>query len=184
MFIKKRNKSKGFTLVEILLVIGFISLASVTIYTIYNAAAATVKANDESNKVAELAKKITGAYAATNAYTGVSAPVLIANNLAPASLWDGVTANMLNGFGGTVTVAPSTQGTGATANNSFAITYPLVTSEVCQKFVTTSAARFQRIDVNGVAVQNLGVNLNIATLSTQCAPNTNTIILYNIGTAA
>lgn len=162
-----KKKNKGFTLVEILLVVGFIALASIGVYTIYAKVQTANAANAESRNLDTIRAGIKNLYGASPNYTGISPTVINNAKITPEAMRGTGAGNITNTFGGTVWVAATNLGTGV--NNGFRITYPLVTDAVCTKLVTTGGAQFDQVIVGGQPVKVFGTNtLNPATAATAC----------------
>ena len=81
--IKKNKQSKGFTLVEILLVVGFIALAGVGIYATYNKVQVSNQANVESRNIDTIRAGIKGLYGSKSAYTGLTNTVINQAKITP-----------------------------------------------------------------------------------------------------
>jgi len=140
------KKSKGFTLIEILLVVGFISLASIGVYTIYNKVQIGNQANQEGRNIDTLRAGIKGLYGASSEYSTITNTVVNQARVTPQSLRSSNPLDVVsitNSFGGNVTVTPVSLGGGV--NNGFRITYPRVTADVCVKMVTTTGAQFDQV---------------------------------------
>lgn len=170
---KKRN---GFTLVEILLVTGFISLASIAIFTIFNAASTASKARDEMWQLEELANKIKANYGVVSNYAGVTQAVVIANNYAPPKM---INAGALtNSFGGNVIINPATVG-GGTANNAFMITSLNVPGNVCPKLVSLATQYFNIVRINGATIKDINtIQISPTNLALWCNADTVTLDFF------
>jgi type II secretory pathway pseudopilin PulG len=181
--INKKNK-KGFTLVEILLVVGFIALAGIGIYTVYTKVQMSNAALTEAKNLDTMRAGIKNLFGGNQNYNGLSNLVINQARITPDSMraipYSATDANITNSFGGTVTVTPVTLGSGS-ANNGFRIQYDKVPGAVCAKLVGGAGASWDAIGVgavNNVKVFGTG-QINIATLTAQCATDTgNGISLY------
>jgi type IV pilus assembly protein PilA len=173
---KSKKASKGFTLVEILLVVGFIALAGIGIYTIYSKVTVSSQANTEGRNLDTLRAGVKNLYGGAASYAGLTGTVLNDGRVTPDNMRivpyvAGATA-INNSFGGAVTVLPVTLGGGA-ANNAFEITYPGVPGAVCSKLVTVSGKGFDQISIGGTIVKAFGTgNLNVAAAAGLCAADT------------
>lgn len=172
----KIKRKKGFTLVEILLVVGFIALAGIGIYSVYNKVNMSNKSLNESRNINLIKAGIKNIYGSSQGYTGLTNTVLNDARATPDSMraipYISPDNNITNSFGGAVTVLPVTLG-GAGLNNGFEITYPKVPGEVCSRLVTMMDKNIEQITVAGTIVKTYGTgNLNVATLATQCATDT------------
>ncbi|MDD2840131.1 MAG: type 4 pilus major pilin [Rickettsiales bacterium] len=170
-------KSKGFTLVEILLVVGFIALASVGVYTIYSKVQTANSANAESRNLDTIRAGIKNLYGASPNYAGLTPAVANNAKITPEAMRATATT-IVNTFGGTVGIAPTNLGTGT--NNGFRITYPLVTDDVCTKLVTTGGAQFDQVTVGATVVKAFGTNvINPATVTTACIAAAQATVLFD-----
>ncbi len=170
------NIKKGFTLVEILLVVGFIALAGIGIYTVYNKVNMSNNASNESRNINLIKAGVKNIYGSSQGYAGLTNSVLNDARATPDSMraipyTAGATA-ITNSFGGAVTVLPVTLG-GAGLNNGFQITYPQVPGAICSRLVTMLDKNIEQITVAGTVVKPYGTgNLNVVSLATQCATDT------------
>jgi type II secretory pathway pseudopilin PulG len=173
-----KKKQKGFTLVEILLVVGFISLASIAIYEVFNAASTTSKARDEMWQLEELANKIKANYSVVADYTGVTQATVLANNYAPVKMING--GALTNSFGGNVLITPSTIG-GGTANNSFMITSTIVPGNVCPKLVSLGSQYFHMVRINGMIIKDVNtLQISPTNLAAWCNADTVTLDFFGM----
>lgn len=181
---KYKNK-KGFTLVEILLVVGFMALASLGIYLVYAKVNFSNLALEESRNINLIKAGIKNLYGSSQGYTGLTNSVLNDARATPDSMrsmpYSPGATSITNSFGGAVTVLPVTLG-GAGLNNGFQITYPKVPGAVCSRLVTMMDKNIEQITVAGTVVKPYGTgNLNVVTLASQCATDTGNgiIILFD-----
>lgn len=183
MKLLKRNK-KGFTLVEILLVVGFIALAGIGIYTVYTKVQMSNAALTESKNLDTMRAGIKNLFGGSQNYTGLSNLTLNQARITPDSMraipYVAADAVITNSFGGSVTVTPVKLGTGA-ANNGFRVQYDKVPGAVCAKLVGGAGPGWDAIGVgavNNVKVFGTG-QIAVATLTAKCATDTgNGITLY------
>ena len=172
---KYKNK-KVFTLVEILLVVGFIALASLGIYMVYAKVNKANLALQESKNINVIKAGIKNLYGASQGYNGLNNSVLNDARATPDSMrvvpYTSPDSTITNTFGGAVLITPTVLG-GAGLNNGFRISYAKVPGEVCSKLVPMMDKNIEQITVNSVIVKAYGTgNLNIATLATNCGADT------------
>ncbi len=177
--IKKNKQSKGFTLVEILLVVGFIALAGVGIYATYNKVQVSNQANVESRNIDTLRAGIKGLYGSKSAYTGLTNTVVNQAKITPESMRDGTNvASIIHQFGGTVTVVPNSDVTPGKTDGGFQIEYGTVPSDICVKLASSAAVQFDRVLVGGQVVKALGGELDPAVIATNCNANATSTMTF------
>ncbi|MBA4242235.1 MAG: type IV pilin [Sphingobacteriaceae bacterium] len=168
----KKNKG-GFSLIELLLVVGFIALVSLGVYTVYSKVQTSQAANTEARNLDTIRAGIKNLYGASQNYVGLTNVVINDARVTPDSMRAvpvvAGAAAINNTFGGAVTVVPVNLGTGA--NNGFQITYAAVPGDVCTKLVTTAGRAFDTVGVGAVGnVKAFGTgNLNVVQATATCA---------------
>ena len=75
--INKKKAARGFTLIEILLVVGFIALAGIGIYVVYNKVQTGNAANTEARNLDTLRAGVKNLYGASVNYAGITPAVLL-----------------------------------------------------------------------------------------------------------
>lgn len=180
-----RKGKKGFTLVEILLVVGFIALAGIGIYTVYTKVQMSNAALQEGKNLDTIRAGIKNLFGGSQNYTNLANPVVNDARITPDAMrpipYTAGATSITNSFGGAVTVLPVTLG-GAGLNNGFQITYPQVPGAICSRLVTMLDKNIEQITVAGTVVKPYGTgNLNVVLLATQCAQDTGNgvIILFD-----
>lgn len=163
-----KKAKKGFTLVEILLVVGFIAIATIGIYVVYQKVNEGGQTNTEARNLDTIRAGVKNLWGVNRDYSTLTDAGVIAARIPPSSMTNnGTAATMQNSFGGAVTVAPVSRNGGS--NNAFTITYNNVPAGVCTKLVPTSGAQFDEVTVGGTVVKAYGTNtLNAATTATSC----------------
>jgi hypothetical protein len=106
--------------------------------------------------------------------------VAVQGHVIPSELRDGSATTASNSFGGSITVAPASSGTGG-ANDLLSVTWPNVASEACNDIVVGVSGAMRRISVNGTDVQTLDSALNPVLASTQCEAASNVTVTFYIG---
>ncbi len=170
-----RKGKKGFTLVEILLVVGFIALAGIGIYTVYTKVQMSNAALQEGKNLDTIRAGIKNLFGGSQNYTNLANPVVNDARITPDAMrpipYNAGETSITNSFGGAVTVVPVSLGTGT--NNGFRVTYPNVPGAVCAKLVTGAGTGWDQITVGATVVKAFGTgSLNVGTLATQCAGDT------------
>lgn len=168
-----KNKKKGFTLVEILLVVGFIALAGIGIYTVYSKVQNSNAALTESKNLDTLRAGVKNLYGGNSNYAGISNSILNDARITPDSMrkipYQQGDSAINNSFGGSVTVNAGDAGGGT--NNIFYFVYKNVPGSVCAKLITGAGAGWDHIVVNsGTVVKQFGTGrLDVGALSSACA---------------
>jgi len=179
--IKLNSKNKGFTLIEILLVVGFIALASVGVYTIYSKVQLSSAANTESRNLDTIRAGVKQLYGASSAYDTVTNTVVNAGRLTPENMKTaGDNTKITNSFGGSVVLAPANLGGGT--NNGFTITYNNVPGAVCSRLVMTGGSQFDRVLIGGSVAKEFGENRvkeDVATIACDGAPNNGITVVFS-----
>jgi len=165
-----RKKKQGFTLIEILLVVGFIALAGIGIFVTYNTVVTGNAANTEGNNLNAIRAGTINLFATAQTTYGLTNTVL--NNAAvipePMRRPPG---GIVNSFGGDVTVASLTI---TNPNDGFRITYTAVPGTVCTRLATGPGSQFNRVTVGTTVVKPFGVNtvVDIPAATVACAADT------------
>ena len=166
------RKRKGFTLVEILLVVGFIALAGIGIYTVYTKVQMSNAALQEGKNLDTIRAGTKNLFGGTQTYANISNIVLNDARITPDSMrpipYQQGASSITNNFGGSVQVAAVALGGGS--NNGFSVDYPKVPGAVCAKLVTGAGTGWDQVTVGGLVVKPFGTGaLDIVNLTKQCA---------------
>ena len=153
-------------MVEILLVVGFIALASIGIYAVYNKMVTSYQAHQEYTNLQTIVSGVQQLYANQQNYTGLTTQVVRNARIAPQQMHTGGPTGLVNSFGGKVEVysymAP--QGPVLTIH-----TYG-IPSDVCIKLVSLAHPSFTdiAIDSDGVVKTYTKPNFNLDTALWAC----------------
>ena len=164
MKLNLRKKNKGFTLVEILLVVGFIALASIGIYAVYNKAITTGKANQENTNLQTIRAGINNLFGNQKDYADVSEDVVRNARISPPSMHTGAYA-LTNLFGGRVIIREETIG----VKKGFSIESQRVPTDVCIKLGAMAGASFERIQIASAIVKEPGYKPDPEKIVVQCS---------------
>ena len=165
MKLKFKKKNKGFILVEILLVVGFIALASIGIYAVYNKAVTTAQAQQEFTNLQTIVSGIQQLYANQQNFNGLTTEVVRNARIAPQQMHTGGPTGLVNSFGGKVEI-----------NQYGVVAFKMQTTnippDVCVKLVSLahSSPDFEVIWVAEEMTVKYGrnSNLNIVNLTELC----------------
>lgn len=164
---------KGFSLIEILIVIGVIAVIALAAFIIYPLARDRLQAKQEAENIRSIQANVRATFFSKNGdYKGVgngrgaaTGPDRGISNLArafPSSMNGGDysrDAEIKSAWGETVWVwnrpDVNTPGGFIAANKSFGILYEKVPRRVCAPLVTAIASEFRSVNINGVEVQTV-----------------------------
>lgn len=146
-----KKKQKGLTLIETLialLVLGVVIAGALLLYSRANASSA---ANATQNQLLALTTAVREISPGPS-FTGITQSTLVTARKAPSDMVNGT--NLVNKFGGPVTIAAATYGTGAPAGNAFTISFAGVPADVCSSVVARALENYPRIEVGSTVVQD------------------------------
>ena len=144
----KKNR-QGYSLVEILLAVGLVTILSVGGYAFFGLNSSSAQARAEQNRIHEIALGVESSYGATGGYGGITTAKVLQDKLVDNQLLQEGT--LKTNWGQSISITPQTI---AKSNDGFMVTYPATPSEVCVKLVPALSTRAYRITVNNVRVQN------------------------------
>ncbi|ECI4633274.1 type IV pilin, partial [Salmonella enterica subsp. enterica] len=176
----KRKSKKGFSLLELLLVLGIIAALVVAAFIVYPKVQASQRAQAESNNIATIQAGVKALYTSASSFTGLTNTVAVQAKIFPENMLSGTgnTVKPINAFKGDVTLAAAATGPSAVAGSSFTITYANVPAAECTKITTATAGNFYIATVNTKVVKPAGDTLDVAATTAACNNATsNTIIL-------
>lgn len=185
-----RNNAKGFSLIELLLVLGVLAILLVAAFVVYPQVRDRNQANTEASNLTSIKAGVNNLYASKGGnYTGLTAGVANQARVFPASMNQGTytdAAPITSSWGGTVAVAVNGAATAATrtpggviaANRSFTITYSSVPDGVCLPLVSSAANNFQGVTVGTTEVLT-STGFDPARAAAACTGNANIIFTSN-----
>jgi type II secretory pathway pseudopilin PulG len=166
----------GFTLIEILLIVGFIGVASSGIYTTYKKSSIAAQVDQEAKNIRTIQDGILGIYANDRTFQNLDNTLVNNSNVAPNSMRDGTAAGIRHIFGSNVII--STKATNR-ANDTMVITYNNIPSDYCSKLVTEVKDKFDQVLVNNTSVRDNGIdNTNVGLLPALCNANANSTLAF------
>lgn len=169
--IRNTRKMRGYTLTEILLVVGFISLATISTLTVSKVADHYSTSGTEARKMQALESAIQHTFGIVGFYPLVNATGLNAANATPPDLRDPSNANrIVNGFGNDITLTPATLTTAwGSTYPGFNIVTKAIPSDYCTKFVLSTEGSFDEVSIGGVVVKPVGGSVDVGATAGQCS---------------
>ena len=170
-----RNKTRGLTLLELLLVLGILAVFVVVAFGIYPQVRDSSRANSEVTNLTAIKANINSLYTSRGGnYTGLTNAVAIDGRVYPASMVDDTSST--SSWGADVSVIANTAVTNTprgnfAANRSFTVTYNDVPEGICLPLITGASANFQDVQVGsseGLSVMNAS-GLDVTAATTACA---------------
>lgn len=185
VLIKNNRSKKGFSLLELLLVLGIIAALVVAAFIVYPKVQASQRAQAEANNIATIQAGVKALYTSASSFTGLTNTVAVQANIFPDNMLSGsgTAAKPINVFKGSVAVAAASTGPSAVAGSSFTITYSNVPAAECTKIITAAAGNFYTAGVGTVSnVKSAGGVLDVALTASKCQSggNSNTLIFTSI----
>lgn len=185
VLIKYKKNKKGFSLLELLLVLGIISALVVAAFIVYPKVQASQRAQAESNNIATIQAGVKSLYTSASSFTGLSNTVAVQAKIFPDNMLSGSESAVkpINAFKGDVILGAAATGPSKAPGSSFNITYSNVPAAECTKIVTAAAGNFYEVGVGVAAnVKAAGDVLDVAKTATQCSAggNSNTLIFTAI----
>jgi len=157
---KKIVKQSGYTLIEIMIVLGIVSSIAIGAFVLVGKVNTSRTVNSELDNTRALTASINSSFSGAATYTGLNPANAIILRAVPDNMVSGV--NVVNAFGnlsienaGSAALAPAAA-TGIILTGvpkAFGVSFPTVPSESCIKFVTGLAATYPMVRV----LNNAGV---------------------------
>lgn len=166
------NKSNhGFSLLELLLVLGIIAALIVAAFIVYPKVQASQRAQAESNNIATIQTAIKALYSSASSFTGLDNTVAVRAKIFPDNMLSGSgsSATPINVFKGKVTVGQSSWGPSQTGGSSFTISYENVPTAECIRIITAVGGNFYTVGVGATGnVKAAGEVLDVAKAASMC----------------
>jgi prepilin-type N-terminal cleavage/methylation domain-containing protein len=150
MFIHHRRQG-GFTLIEILLVIGIIAILAIAAFVIYPQVQSSSRANTEQSNITSISAGIKNLYATTHDYATLTGGIANQAGVIPPTMNGGnatSTATLSSAWSGAVTISGSdAAGAASTAvgTRQFRLVYAAMPSAVCIKLIPGMVQNFKAI---------------------------------------
>lgn len=113
----KRKSKKGFSLLELLLVLGIIAALVVAAFIVYPKVQASQRAQAESNNIATIQAGVKALYTSASSFTGLTNTVAVQAKIFPDNMLSGTgtATKPINAFKGNVTLAAASTGPSSAA---------------------------------------------------------------------
>lgn len=176
----KRKSKKGFSLLELLLVLGIIAALVVAAFIVYPKVQASQRAQAESNNIATIQAGVKALYTSASSFTGLTNSVAVQAKIFPDNMLSGsgTSAKPVNAFKGNVTLAAAATGASAAAGSTFTITYSNVPAAECVKITTAAAGNFYIATVGTKIVKPADGTLDVAATAAACNSATNNTLVF------
>lgn len=164
--IKEKSHKKGFTLIELILVVGIITLMTIGIYVKYKSMYLDRSVQLEMQDLYALNNKINNAYQSSTTLSTLNNTTAISGGLVPTELISA--PNIINRFGSTITLSRQL----VAGVEGYEILLNNITPKACSLIGTSKYANeVDEIWINGANRKTTGSSLttaNIATIISQC----------------
>jgi len=171
-----RGQQAGFSLLELLLVLGVIAALAIAAFIVYPSVQASNQAQSEVSNLNTARANILQLFN-RGVFTGLDNDTINTARGIPLAWNGGVTAagtTLTNIWGGLVTIVPADGGGGT--DNFVSITMADVPTNACLKFVPALVTNFPVVQADGVDIYNTNgiagdgaaLDLNIGTLPASC----------------
>lgn len=183
ILLKNRKSKKGFSLLELLLVLGIIAALVVAAFIVYPKVQASQRAQAESNNIATIQAGVKALYTSASSFTGLTNSVAVQAKIFPDNMLSGsgTAAKPINAFKGNVTLVAANTGPSSAAGSSFTITYDNVPAAECVKITTAAAGNFYTTRVGSRTVKASDGTLDVAAAAEACNNATsNTLVFTSI----
>lgn len=166
-FFNLHKKNQGYTLVEILLVVGLIMIMSVGIYSTYRTKMEQQKADSQSQLLASLNKDIKGVFANTNSFSALTPANLISAGIVPQEMRQGT--NLVSLYRSPINVGNALVG----GQQGYFISLNNIPSNACTLLALNDNNKdVQQIIVNATTIKNVNTpfnTINVANAAAACS---------------
>lgn len=163
---------KGFSLIEIILVLGVVSALIIAAFIVYPKVESSQRSHIEINNITSIQTGVRTLYSSSSDYKGLSTAVGVQLNIFPDNMlkvYSGTNKSIypVNAFGGNVVLNATNDG------KAFTIGYSGVSPTECTKIISAVASNFNIIEVNGLLLKDVGrytqdSSLDISRITTYC----------------
>ncbi|WP_224718157.1 type 4 pilus major pilin [Pectobacterium versatile] len=171
ILLKERKNKKGFSLLELILVMGVIAALVVAVFIVYPKVQASQRAEAEVKNIALIQAGTKSLYSAVSSYSGLAITTLVKAKVLPESIQktSGAASSMVNVWKGNISVSSADTGPSGAIGSSFIITYRSVPAVECAKLVSSLSASFYSIEIGADTVKDSNGSLDIASVTSSCS---------------
>ncbi|MBA0213283.1 type 4 pilus major pilin [Pectobacterium brasiliense] len=154
MLLKNRKYRKGFSLLELLLVLGIVAGLVVSAFIVYPKVQAAQRVEMESKNIAAIQAGVKALYASAPDYSGLNNTVALNASIFPDSMLSSERdeRKVVNSFKGDVELTVGLTSPGGIPDSTFSITYYGVPSAECIRLIYAVRNNFYSVLINRVAV--------------------------------
>lgn len=149
----KTKNSKGFSLLELMLVLGIIAALVVSAFIVYPKVQDSRKASTEANNISSLYAGVKSLYTGSSSYKGLDNTMAYKAKLFPDNLIVGNGTDFVHSYSGHVSVSSSSNTSSGQDDSGFTIKYTLLPSAACSRIVSAVGHNFYEINANGTTLE-------------------------------
>ena len=176
----KNQIKKGFTLIEVLIVLGIAAIVAAAAYFTYNSVRTTNDANEEIRNLDIIRSGIQNMYASQRDYTGLTLALVSNSGIVPSNLVGAGTGAIQNKWGNAYTITATGPDSGP--SKSFGVT-TTVPKNACEKVSQGLVAAWDYVAIGGAATNvprpwATNQPVNATQILTGCAAGAATVQLF------
>ncbi|ACX87546.1 PilS domain protein [Pectobacterium parmentieri WPP163] len=178
VLLKNRKYRKGFSLLELILVLGVIAGLIVSAFIVYPKVQAAQRAEAEVKNISTIKAGIKELYSSSAGYDGLTTDVLVKAKVFPDNMLinDNGTIKPVNSFKGDITVIPIADNQAGIGSYGFTIRYNNVPSAECMKIVTALQSGFSRVIIQ-IPIANATI-LTVDQIAQSCSARTASTLIF------
>ena len=148
-----RAKTKGFGLLEVILVFAIVIGAAAVVFSVFQSAKPSADASNEASNLTTIAANLKSTFGMNNSYVGLTRPLAIQAKAIPTSMIKNGTAIATTWGAVGVAAASAIPGTPcAQAGRCFDLRYTAVPTDTCAKLIQGVAGYFDDVQINSVSL--------------------------------